>query len=431
MLKTIVSPLWYPYTQMKWAEKHHHVESAKGVYLHLSDGKELIDAISSWWCVIHGYNHPRLNRAVTMQLEKMSHVMLGGLTHEPALKLAEKLVDITPKGLNHVFFSDSGSVGVEVALKMAIQYWWNQNERAKSKFLALKHAYHGDTTGAMSVGDPEESMHVLFSPLLPRHYFLDTPSGREGQIAETSKDIEKLEQFLKHHHQEIAAFILEPLVQCAGGFKMYSSEYLKSARNLCDQYNILFIFDEVATGFGRTGTLFAADKAQVTPDIMILGKGLTGGYTGLAATVATTGIFEAFFGNDLSRALMHGPTFTGNPLACAAALESTALFFEEAYLDKIAAIERQLATVLYPFHHPKVKETRVLGAIGVIEVYDPKDVEGIQEFAAERGVWLRPFGNIIYAMPPYIISQNELSQIMDVMVSWFHKNKNNINKSYP
>lgn len=320
------NPLWYPYAQMQTMPEPLDVVSASGTRLRLSDGRELIDAIASWWCVIHGYAHPELNRAACEQIGKLPHVMLGGLTHEPARRLASELVRITPEGLDHVFFGDSGSVGVEIALKMAIQFWQNRGAVKKTRFLALEKAYHGDTTGAMSVCDPVEGMHALFAPLLPKHLFLLPPRGGfDATPEEVAADIAKLEQTLAEHHRELAAMILEPIVQAAGGFNIYSPDYLRQVRRLCEQYEVLLICDEVATGFGRTGRLFACEHAGVCPDILVLGKGLTAGYLGHSATLATDRVYGAFLGQDAGRCFMHGPTFMGNPTACAVALKSIEL----------------------------------------------------------------------------------------------------------
>jgi len=416
-----MTSVWYPYTQMENLSPFLTVSSGDGVHIVLDDGRRLIDAISSWWCVIHGYNHPELNQAAIDQLNKMSHVMLGGLTHDAVEKLADKLVSITPDGLNHVFFSDSGSVGVEVAMKMAVQYWMNLGKGEKCKFLALKKSYHGDTTGVMALCDPEEGMHHLYHHLLQKHYFIEAPEmGYDPHPEQLVFDCEALEDFLKNHHHELAAFIVEPLLQGAGGFNMYAPEYLQKARALCDDYGVLLIFDEVATGFGRTGSLFASDQCGICPDIMILGKGLTGGYIGMAATLATSKIFSTFFGDD-SKCFMHGPTFSGNPLACSIALKSIEIFERDGYLDKIKGIERILKRHLLGLSSPKVKDVRVLGATGVIEVNDPSLLDGFQDFAVDNGIWLRPFGAYLYTMPPYVISDGELEHVLSVMIDWVMK----------
>lgn len=417
------SPLWFPYAQMARIPAPWRVESARGVRLRLQDGRELIDALSSWWCVIHGYNHPRLNRAAKEQIDRVAHVMLGGLEHAPARALAEELVAITPEGLNHVFYSDSGSVGVEIALKMAVQFWRNLGRARKCRFLALRKAYHGDTWMAMSVCDPDDGMHALFRGALTKQHFLNSPRGGFDATRETlAPDIDALRACLEAHGEEMAAFIVEPVLQAAGGFHVYSPAYLRAARALCDEYDVLLIFDEVATGFGRTGALFAAEHAGVTPDIMVLGKGLTAGYTGHAATLATTRVYEAFLGEDGSTAFMHGPTFMANPLACAVALAGLELFRQEDRLGQVRRIEEILKEELLPLAahgHPGIAGVRVLGACGAIEVTGPDVYKGLQAFAAERGVWLRPFDNNVYTMPPYVIDEEELRCVTGVMREWF------------
>lgn len=400
-----MSKLWYPYAQHKTMAPPLCVQRADGVYLHLDTGETLIDGISSWWCAIHGYNHPKLNQAITNQLQNMAHVMLGGLTHKPAQDLADTLVNITPNGLNHVFFSDSGSVGMEVAMKLALQYWRNKTIKTKTKFVALHGAYHGDTCGVISIGDPQDGMHADFASIFAKQFFIENFSELEG--------------LLKQHHREIAAFVVEPLIQGAAGFKFYPPEYLNEAAKLCKAYNVLFIFDEVATGFGRTGTLFAANQCDFTPDIMVLGKALTGGYIGHAATLSTTEIFKAFYSDDEHKAFMHGPTFMGNPLACSVANASIQLFQQESYLEKIKTIETHLKKELMAFKTPAIKECRVQGGVGVIEVQTPHSLHNLQEYAQKNGVWLRPFGNIVYTTPPYIISESELQKIIDVMKHYF------------
>jgi adenosylmethionine-8-amino-7-oxononanoate aminotransferase len=382
------------------------VVSAHGVKLQLENGQELIDSISSWWCVIHGYNHPEINSAITEQMQKFSHIMLGGLTHEPAQKLAHELVRITPHGLNHVFFADSGSVGMEVAMKMAVQFWKNSGIEGKYKFASLYKGYHGDTIGVMSIGDPEEGMHHLFKGFLPKQFFIHA-------------SWQEMENLFEKYSKEIAAFVCEPMLQGAGGFNFYAAEFLKKARKLCDKYNVLLIADEVATGFGRTGTMFACEQANIAPDIMVLGKGLTAGYLGLSATLATTQIYNSFLGNSYEKAFMHGPTFMGNALATSAALAALKIFERENYLEKIARINKILKEELIGFEAKKVKETRVLGACGVIETVGENAHKGIQEFAAARGVWLRPFLNVVYTMPPYIISEEELRKVCSVMKAFF------------
>ena len=416
--------LWLPYQQMKDMEALHEVQSASGVYIHLEDGRKLIDAIASWWCIIHGYSHPEISAAMIDQIQKVSHVMLGGLSHSPGERLAQRLVEITPNGLNHVFFSDSGSVGVEVAAKMALQYWYNKGDKKRDTIVAFNRGYHGDTFKAMELGG-DQSFHKLFFPKSASVCHLDAPSIRQVEkrtAPQFEKETAAIERLFAERSDRIAAVIIEPLVQCAGGFNMYSPLYLQEIRRLCTQHGILLILDEVATGFGRTGTLFAAEQAGMTPDIMILGKGLTAGYVGHAATLTTTDIFESFYGPDDETAFMHGPTFMGNPLACAAALKSIEIFLRDKYLEKIKDIEMQLSDSLPPLMtHPLVKDVRVLGAIGVVEVHSEDALEGIQQYAIDRGVWIRPFERFLYAMPPYIITASELTSVTDVMKDWFNR----------
>jgi len=410
----MIDSVWYPYTQHATMPKPLSVVSAKGSLLFLEDGTSLIDAISSWWCVIHGYNHPVLNQAVMTQLSQFSHVMLGGLTHTPVQALAQKLVALSPEGLSHVFFSDSGSVGVEVALKMALGYWQQQGKYEKTRFLTLKYAYHGDTFGAMSVCDPLESMHYKFSSMLSENFVLASPSD------DLTLALQDLEKTLVDYHSHCVGLILEPLVQGAGGMKFYSPDYLIQARRLCSEYGVLMIVDEVATGFGRTGKWFAVDFAEVTPDIMIVGKGLTAGYMGMAATLATDRVFDAFYSKNKTDALMHGPTFMGNALACAVALANIKLLEDEDLFLRINQISAHLASHLV-IDHPQVKVIRFLGAIAVVEVKDRSFLYRFQEFAISHGVWIRPIENVIYCMPAYTISIEELDQIIRVIKLWFQK----------
>lgn len=391
---------------------------AHGVTMQLEDGSELIDGISSWWAVIHGYNHPAINAAITQQLTQFAHIMLGGLTHQPALDLAAALVRITPAGLNHVFFSDSGSVGVEVALKMAIQYWSNIGVTGKSKIVSLRNGYHGDTFKAMETSD-DSDFSKAFVSVLHRGFFLDIPTGGfDATEATIQPAVQQLEELLAAHHHEIAAFIVEPIVQCAGGFHIYSPLYLKAARALCSQYQVLFIFDEVATGFGRTGKLFAAEHAGVTPDIMILGKGLTAGYMGHAATLATTEVYNSFLGDNRDKALMHGPTFMANALACAVALESIRLIEEENYLQKIDHIEAIIRREFDTLNFEGIVHKRIIGAIGALEFKEASMLTGFNAFARTHGVWLRPIGNILYLMPAYVSEERDIVAIVDVMRKW-------------
>lgn len=415
--------LWFPYAQMLGLEIQNEVARAEGVRLHLRDGRVLVDAIASWWCVIHGYCHPELDAAARAQMDDFAHVMLGGLTHQPAERLAERLVQLAPAGLGHVFFADSGSVGMEVAMKMAVQYWKNLGIAGKHKFVSLVHAYHGDTTGVMSLCDPADGMHRAFAGYLPEQIFVPPPEGMgdgRGQIRRSVDEaVTALETVLREHGAHVAAFVCEPLVQAAGGFNFYPPAYLREARRLCDQHGVLMICDEVATGFGRTGTLFACEQAGITPDIMVLGKGLSAGYLGLSATLATGRVFSAFLSKDPGKAFMHGPTFMGNALACAVALASLAIFERDGYLEKIRRIEHVLRQELLDVRAPSVREARVFGACGVIEVDDPAAWRGLQEFAAERGVWLRPFDRVVYTMPAYVMNEADLRKVCQAMRAWF------------
>ncbi|MGP5323431.1 adenosylmethionine--8-amino-7-oxononanoate transaminase [Vreelandella titanicae] len=418
------TPVWHPYAHLKTQTPAPKVVGGEGAHFMLESGERLLDATCSWWCMIHGYGHPRLVAAIREQAGELCHVMLGGLTHEPADQLARELVRITPAGLNHVFYSDSGSVGMEVAMKMALQYQVLTGHPGKRKMLSLMKAYHGDTTGCMAVCDPEEGMHSLFASLLPQHHFAPAPTAPFDATAEqVEHDLSALRSVLERHHEEIAALLMEPLLQAAGGLNMTSPDYVTGARELCDEFGVLLIFDEVATGFGRAGKLFAADHAGVTPDIMVLSKGLTGGYLGHAATLATDRVHDAFIGDTPQHAFMHGPTFMGNPLACRVALESLRVFEEENYLGKIAKLSQQLQRELLEDQalntHPAVADVRVLGATAVIEAHSAEVLKGVGDFARERGVWLRPIGRWLYTMPAYITSEAEISQITDVMKAWF------------
>ncbi|APX92930.1 adenosylmethionine--8-amino-7-oxononanoate transaminase [Halomonas sp. 1513] len=416
------SSLWHPYAQMQTQPPPLEVVGGQGAVLELAGGERLLDATCSWWCMIHGYGHPRLVAAIQQQADTLCHVMLGGMSHAPAVELAETLVRITPPGLEHVFFSDSGSVGMEVAMKMAVQYQVLRGRPEKHRMLSLMRAYHGDTSGCMAVCDPEEGMHSLFSGLLPRHHFAPAPTAPfDAPAEEVEADIAALRAALEACHHQVAALLMEPLLQAAGGLNMTSPHYVRAARELCDKFDVLLIFDEVATGFGRTGKLFAAEHAGVTPDIMVLSKGLTGGYLGHAATLATGQVYNTFLSDDEGHAFMHGPTFMGNPLACRVALESIAVFEEEDYLGKIARLNTILREELLNgtlLAHPAVSDVRVLGACAAIEFKHPASLIGAQAHARRQGVWLRPFGRWLYTMPAYITSPDQLRQITRAMTSW-------------
>ena len=407
--------VWHPYSAMHSDMPVYHVASAEGVRLRLSDGRELIDGMSSWWCAIHGYNHPRLNQAVQNQLGEVAHVMFGGLTHSPAIRLVQKLVELTAEELQSVFISDSGSVSVEVAMKMAIQYWNAKGEPGKQRFATLRNGYHGDTLGAMSVCDPVTGMHSLFNSVLSRQHFVERPASRFGQPCAAS-DVEALEKLLRQQQAEIAALILEPIVQGAGGMYFYSADYLREARWLCDRYGVLLIADEIATGFARSGRMFACEHAGIAPDIMCVGKALTGGYMSLAATLASDEVSSGIDGGNPGL-FMHGPTFMANPLACAVALASIELLLESDWENRIAAIERQLRDGLAPCENlAQVAEVRCLGAIGVVELHRPVDMAGITREFVEAGVWVRPFGRLVYLMPPYVIGDEELRHLCSAVV---------------
>lgn len=415
LLRLDRSHVWHPYTSFTQPGMMTAVTHAQGVELHLADGRVLIDGMSSWWSTLHGYNHPVLNQAVIDQVGKMAHVMFAGITHEPAVKLASTLAKITPEGLNKVFFSDSGSVAVEVALKMAIQYWHSQGQAQRIMFLTLKRGYHGDTFGAMSVCDPHSGMHHLFHHALSHHLFAEAPTcGFDQPFQETH--IAKFAQLIQQHRQKIAAVILEPIVQGAGGMRFYSPEYLRRVRELCDKHEILLIVDEVATGFGRTGKLFACEHAGISPDILCIGKALSAGYITLAATLCNDKVSNGICSGD-NGIFMHGPTYMANPLACAVANASIDLLLNSDWQNNVANIGRQMREELAQCKDfSYVTDVRVLGAIGVVELENAVDTSQMMPLFLELGVWIRPFGNIIYLMPPFIINKDDLSKLTSAVL---------------
>lgn len=408
--------IWHPYTSLVNPLPVYPVASAQGVRLTLTDGRELIDGMSSWWAAIHGYNCPELNRALCRQSERMSHVMFGGITHGPAVALSRRLVEITPAPLDTVFLCDSGSVSVEVAIKMAVQFWHSRGRPEKHRLLTLRSGYHGDTFGAMAVCDPVTGMHELFSGILPKHFFAASPRcGFDAPWDES--DINSFKTLVTAHHHEIAAVILEPVVQGAGGMRFYSPVYLKRVRELCDQFDVLLIADEIATGFGRTGKLFACEHAGISPDILCVGKALTGGYLSLAATLATRPV-AAGISRGKAGCFMHGPTFMGNPLACAVAVASIQKLLDSDWQTRVSTIQHRLETGLAPCKAmAHVADVRVLGAIGVVEMAQPVDVARIQKRFVDKGVWIRPFGKLVYTMPPYIITEEDLATLTRVITA--------------
>ena len=408
--------LWHPYSPSASATEIFPVVRADGVRLHLADEQQLIDGMSSWWCAIHGYNHPVLNDAVTTQLNQMSHVMFGGLTHPPAVGLARLLVDITPAELTRVFFSDSGSVSVEVAIKMAVQFWHGVGKPRKRKLVALRNAYHGDTYGAMSLCDPVTGMHHLFGDTLTQQLFAPQPACSFGETC-NARDLEDIADLLREQADDIAAVIVEPVVQGAGGMYFYAPEYLVHLQSLCAQHGVLLIFDEIATGFGRTGKLFALEHAGVTPDILCLGKALTGGYMTLAATLCNDKICRGIDSSEAG-AFMHGPTFMANPLACAAAIASIKLLLSSPWQRRLKEIEQNLTRGLEPARKLRnVADVRVLGGIGVIELTSPVEMAKVQPLFVEQGVWVRPFGKLVYTMPAYIMNKNDVAALTSAMVN--------------
>ncbi|WP_045453084.1 adenosylmethionine--8-amino-7-oxononanoate transaminase [Vibrio campbellii] len=405
--------IWHPYTSTLTPLTCYPVASASGVHIKLEDGTELVDGMSSWWSTIHGYNHPHLNQAAHLQIDQVSHVMFGGITHQPAISLCKKLLSLAPSNLEHVFLADSGSVAVEVSLKMALQYWHAKGER-RPKFLTLRHGYHGDTFAAMSVTDPDNSMHSLYKGFLPEHIFAPSPTC--GYWDEWKpEDLTDFEHKIETHHQELAAVILEPIVQGAGGMRIYHPEFLKGVRRLCDKHGLLLIADEIATGFGRTGKLFACEHADIQPDILCVGKALTGGYMTLSATLASKHVADTVCGGDAG-CFMHGPTFMGNPLACAVATASLELIEQGNWQQQTQQIETLFSELLPKLEkYELVKNTRWLGAIGVVETHRPVNMETIQALFVEHGVWIRPFGKLIYMMPPFISKPEDIEKLVNAI----------------
>ncbi|MBA3266390.1 MAG: adenosylmethionine--8-amino-7-oxononanoate transaminase [Nocardioidaceae bacterium] len=407
--------VWHPYTSMTRPETTTLIESADGIRLTTSDGRELIDAMSSWWCAIHGYRHPQIVDAVRRQAASMSHVMFGGLTHRPAVALAEALIDITPEALRHVFFADSGSVSVEVALKMAVQYQRGQGRPERTRMMALSGGYHGDTAGAMSVCDPVGGMHSMFAGILPRQLFAARPPA--GIAADFTAWEHQTRQLADRHARELAGIVCEPVLQGAGGMHVYNPRCLTVLREIADEHGLVLIFDEIATGFGRTGEYFAAQHGDVTPDVMCVGKALTGGYLTLAATLCTTQVARGISASD-SGVLMHGPTFMANPLACAAASANLSLLSAGGWRDDVRRIEGQLSRQLTPARSvPAVTDVRILGAVGIIQLDHPVDVAAASQSAMARGVWIRPFRDLIYTMPPYLTDDSDLSTVCEALVA--------------
>ena len=405
--------IWHPYTSTLTPLTCYPVASASGVHIKLEDGTKLVDGMSSWWSTIHGYNHPHLNQAAHQQIDQVSHVMFGGITHQPAISLCKKLLSLAPSNLEHVFLADSGSVAVEVSLKMALQYWHAKGER-RPKFLTLRHGYHGDTFAAMSVTDPDNSMHSLYKGFLPEHIFAESPTC--GYWDEWNpEDLTDFEHKIETHHQELAAVILEPIVQGAGGMRIYHPEFLKGVRRLCDKHGLLLIADEIATGFGRTGKLFACEHADIQPDILCVGKALTGGYMTLSATLASKHVADTVCGGDAG-CFMHGPTFMGNPLACAVATASLELIEQGNWQQQTQQIETLFSELLPKLEkYDLVKNTRWLGAIGVVETHRPVNMETIQALFVEHGVWIRPFGKLIYMMPPFISKPEDIEKLVNAI----------------
>lgn len=417
--------LWHPYASLPPSYPNIIINKAHGVYLHTNDGKWLIDGMSSWWASIHGYNHPALNQAVSTQLQSMSHVMFGGLTHNAAIELGQTLLQITPQGLDKIFYADSGSVAVEVALKTTLQYQLAKNTSRKQHFASTRCGYHGDTWHAMSVCDPITGMHSLYGNQLPVQYFLpEPPMGFDAPFTDDYRQI--VDDFFHQHHQKLAGFIIEPIAQGAGGMRFYSPQILTYIYQLCQRYDILLIADEIATGFGRTGKMFACEWANITPDIMTIGKGLTGGYMSFGAMLTTAKVAQAIYLSD-NPAIMHGPTFMGNPLACAVSLASVKLCLQNNTPNIAKEMQQKLAHHLAPAHQlPHIADVRCLGAIGVIELTQPINMPVWQSMVADYGIWVRPFGKLVYIMPPYIITDDELAylchQLIRLLNDYFYQN---------
>ena len=405
--------VWHPYAAAIDKNPVYSVKKAKGVHIHLATGEKLVDGMSSWWCVINGYNHPKLNKAIKDQISKFSHVMFGGFTHKPAVDLARKLNEITPRSIQKVFFSDSGSVAIEVGMKFAIQYWYSKNLEKKKKFLTVKSGYHGDTFATMSVSDPINGMHSIFKKTLLSQIYVSKPEDSREFNLKKSKSLKQIEQKLKEKHSLIAAVIIEPIFQGAGGMRVYHPDYLKKLKKLCEKYNVLLMLDEIATGFGRTGKLFGFEHSNIVPDILCLGKSITGGYMSLAATMVSKEIAKSISNKDPG-IFMHGPTYMANPLACSVALANINLLLSYNWKKKIKNIESAVFNSFKEISKNKsVKDFRVLGAIGVLEMKNKVNVKSIQKKCVEHGIWLRPYSNLIYIMPPYVISKKDLTFLLN------------------